>query len=55
MTWITTEDEVACLGYACVIAKRHVVEPFERDLEHYVRHSPEDVERMAEAFRQAVG
>jgi diadenosine tetraphosphate (Ap4A) HIT family hydrolase len=28
-TWITTEREPAAPGYLCVVAKRHVVEPFE--------------------------
>ena len=28
-SWVTTEREVACRGYLCVIARRHVVEPFE--------------------------
>ena len=35
-TWITTEERVACRGYACVIAKRHVVEPFELSADEQV-------------------
>jgi len=30
-TWIASWEHVTCRGYACIIAKRHVVEPFELD------------------------
>jgi diadenosine tetraphosphate (Ap4A) HIT family hydrolase len=29
--WITSENPAATRGYLCVVAKRHVVEPFELD------------------------
>jgi diadenosine tetraphosphate (Ap4A) HIT family hydrolase len=28
-SWVTSAEDVACRGYVCVIARRHVVEPFE--------------------------
>jgi diadenosine tetraphosphate (Ap4A) HIT family hydrolase len=35
-TWITTEERVACRGYACVVSKRHVVELFELSADEQV-------------------
>jgi hypothetical protein len=29
VTWITSWKHVTCTGFACVISKRHVVEPYE--------------------------
>jgi diadenosine tetraphosphate (Ap4A) HIT family hydrolase len=30
-TWVASWERVACRGYACIFAKRHVVEPYELD------------------------
>jgi diadenosine tetraphosphate (Ap4A) HIT family hydrolase len=56
-TWITSEERVPTQGYLCVVAKRHVIEPwelspFERDAFWAdVVFAAERVARLVDAFK----
>lgn len=53
-TWITTEPVDGVPGYLCVVAKRHVVEPFELppdDRAAFWEEAMDAAERLARAYR----
>jgi diadenosine tetraphosphate (Ap4A) HIT family hydrolase len=55
-TWITTDDAPMSPGYVCVVAKRHVVEPFELpegERAAFCDDAVDAARRVALAFRPA--
>lgn len=50
-SWVTAETEAALPGYVCVVARTHVIEPFDLDVGERSRYF-EEVWQTARALRE---